>query len=212
MNPTSPRTFRHVALLLTTIAAAWAAAVVAGARTGAFAALPMPWIAVIVAITIVVPTAWYFAWPPLQAFADALGHRPLMALHVWRIPAALLFFWFGLRGELPPLFWTLAGVGDFIAGSYAAWLLTRPASARRYRSFHAFGFADFVVAVGTGLTFTLLEDPRMGAIASLPLALIPLFGVGISGTTHLVAFDMLRRGTGSGSSLPAVALTQRPAT
>jgi len=30
-------------------------------------------------------------------------------------------------------------------------------------------------------------------IAVLPMALIPLWGVGISDVTHLVAFDMLRR-------------------
>jgi hypothetical protein len=66
----------------------------------------------------------------------------------------------------------------------------------RYRSFHRFGFADFVVAVGTGLTFTLLQDPLMALITTLPFALIPLFGVGISGASHLMAFDMLRRHTG----------------
>jgi hypothetical protein len=38
----------------------------------------------------------------------------------------------------------------------------------------------------------------MAPIAILPLALIPLFGVGISGATHLMAFDMLRRGVGLG--------------
>jgi hypothetical protein len=51
-------------------------------------------------------------------------------------------------------------------------------------------------AEGTGLTFTLLLDFRMAPIATLPLALIPLFGVGISGASHLMAFDMLRRGVG----------------
>ena len=55
-----------------------------------------------------------------------------------------------------------------------------------------FGFADFVVAVGTGLTYTLLLDPRMNLIAELPMALIPLFGVGLSGASHIVAFDMMR--------------------
>jgi hypothetical protein len=41
-----------------------------------------------------------------------------------------------------------------------------------------------------------LMDERMAAITTLPLALIPLFGVGISGATHLIAFDMLRKGRG----------------
>lgn len=52
------------------------------------------------------------------------------------------------------------------------------------------------VTVGTGLTFTLLQDPRMALVTVLPMALIPLPGVGISGTTHLIAFDYLRRRQG----------------
>lgn len=182
---------------------AWGIAVVIGAETGFFASLYMPLVAAIVATTIVVPTLIYFTAPRLQAYADRIGHRPIMMFHMWRVPAALVFFWYGARGELPTAFWVLAGTGDFIAGSYAAYLLFKPRSARRYWSFHVFGFADFVVAVGSGLTFTLLQDPRMALIAALPMALIPLWGVGISGTTHLIAFDMLRRGAG-------MALDRRP--
>ena len=196
MNTISSPASRYVVPVLATITAVWAAAVVEGARSGFFAALDGPWIAAIVGATIAVPTLCYFAWQPLRHFVESLGHRPLMALHVWRIPAALMFFWFGARGDLPPLFWMLAGTGDFIAGGYAAYLLFQPASTRGYWSFHAFGFTDFVVAVGTGLTYTLLHDPRMAPITALPMALIPLFGVGLSGATHLIAFDMLRRGKG----------------
>ncbi len=156
----------------------------------------MPLIGGIVALTIIAPTLWYYRSSRLQAFADAQGHRPIMLLHIWRIPAALAFFWYGAQGALPTPFWVLAGTGDLIAGGYAAWLATKPESRAQYALFHRFGFADFIVAVGTGLTFTLLEDTRMGLIAQLPLALIPLFGVGISGATHIIAFDMLRRGTG----------------
>lgn len=180
---------RHVWLALTL----WAAAVILAAETGLLARVYTPTIAAVVAATIVVPTLIYAMSGQMQTFMSWVGHRRILQFHIWRIPAALVFFWYGFNGDLPPLFWTLAGVGDLLAGSYAAYLTLRPASARDYRRFHAFGFADFVVAVGTGLTFTLLLDPRMNAIAALPLALIPLFGVGISGATHLMAFDMLRR-------------------
>jgi hypothetical protein len=36
----------------------------------------------------------------------------------------------------------------------------------------------------------------MAGIQTLPMALIPLYGVGISGTSHIMAFDLLRRGVG----------------
>jgi hypothetical protein len=183
----------RITAVLALLVAAWGAAVVLGAATGLLGRLPLPMIGAIVAVSITVPTLIYLASQRLKAYADAVGHAPILLFHTWRIPAALAFFWYGAQGELPPLFWILAGTGDFIAGSYAAYLMTRPAAARNYMAFHIFGFADFVVAVGSGLTFTLLDDPRMALIAALPMALIPLWGVGISGVTHLVAFDMLRR-------------------
>jgi hypothetical protein len=71
-----------------------------------------------------------------------------------------------------------------------------PENRSRYFIFHIVGFADFVVAVGTGLTLFLLNDSRMAAIQTLPMALIPLYGVGISGASHIMAFDLLRRGSG----------------
>jgi hypothetical protein len=176
------------------VTAVWGLGVIAGAKTGFFTALPMPLIAAFVAAGIIIPTLAYFASPLLQTYADTIGHRPILIFHTWRIPAALLFFWYGLQGTLPVAFWMLAGIGDLIAGCFAAILALRPHDARAIVGFHLFGFTDFVIAVGTGLTFTVLGDPRMETIATLPMALIPLFGVGISGATHLIAFDMMRRG------------------
>lgn len=190
---------RSAKLVLLAVLVAWGVLVVVGAELGVFASMYMPAIGAVVAATIVLPTIWYFRSPAFQALADHIGHRRIAMFHVWRVPAALLFFWYGLNGELPTAFWVLAGTGDLIAGSYAAYVALRPESTRRYRAFHLFGFADFVVAVGTGLTFTLLQDPRMAPIAVLPMALIPLYGVGISGASHLIAFDMLRRGSGLAS-------------
>jgi hypothetical protein len=171
----------------------WGATVVIAAESGWLAGLYPPVIGAIVAATIALPTLCYHLSPGLRDVIQAIGHRRIVQFHIWRIPAALMFFWYGAQGALPPLFWILAGVGDLLAGSYALRIASVPADDNRYFRFHCFGFADFVVAVGTGLTFTLLLDPRMGAITQLPLALIPLFGVGISGASHLMAFDMLRR-------------------
>lgn len=187
---------RGYAAALSALTAAWFVAVVIGAESGFFASLWLPSIAAIVAASIMLPTLSYFWSPELRAFIEHIGHRKIMLMHAWRIPAALTFFWYGAHGLLPFWFWFLAGVGDFIAGAYALWLATKAESSARYLQFHRIGFADFVVAVGTGLTFTLLQDPLMAPIATLPLALIPLFGVGISGASHLMAFDMLRRNVG----------------
>ncbi len=176
---------------LAAFAAVWAGAVVIGAQSGFFAALYPPLIGPLVAAGIFVPTVAYFLSATLRRYFGKIGLFPLTVLHIWRIPAALLFFWYGAQGLLPPAFWLLAGIGDLIAGIAALPLLRGPVSRQSYWRIHSFGFLDFVVAVGTGLTFTLLNDPRMDPIRHLPLALIPLFGVGISGASHLIAFDLL---------------------
>jgi hypothetical protein len=134
---------------------------------------------------------------------DAIGLRAITVFHVWRLGAAVLFFWYGAHELLPPVFARNAAWGDLIAGLLAVIVLLLPERRATYLGFHLVGFADFVDAVGTGLFFTLQHDPRMGAIRILPLALIPLFGVGVSGASHLIAFDMLRRRVGLPARLGA---------
>lgn len=172
---------------------AWFVAVAWAALGGSLAALHPPLIAALVAAGIVLPSLAYFSSPSLQALAMRVGLVPLTALHMWRVPAALAFYAYGLAGELPTLFWVLAGTGDLIAGIYAAGSIRAAPRPGYFKRFHIFGFADFVVAVGTGLTYTLIQDARMAPIAQWPMALIPLFGVGLSGTAHLIAFDLLRK-------------------
>lgn len=179
--------------ILPAVIAAWGFAVAAAAQGGHLEGIGPIYYGSLVAAGIVAPFVVYTVTPAVQRYFERLGVYPLTVLHVWRIPAALAFFWYGAQNELPPAFWILAGIGDLLAGLYALPLLKGPASDDIYFRIHRFGFADFVVAVGTGLLFTLLNDPRMATIRELPMVLIPLFGVGISGASHLIAFDLLRR-------------------
>ena len=187
-SPAIRRTSVTVAVLLLI----WIVAVIVTAQLGILSQLYLPIIAMMVAATIVIPTLWYFHSSPLQAWACSIGQCRIVAFHIWRIPAAIMFFYFGLRGELPVAFWVIAGIGDFIAGCYALSVTRqKQPTIKDYRRFHVVGFADFVVAVGTGFTYTVLQDPKMATITMLPMALIPLFGVGISGASHLISFDIL---------------------
>jgi hypothetical protein len=172
---------------------AWGLAVVAAVHAGIFQAIKPLYFGPLVAAGIIVPFIIYTVTPPVRRYFENVGLYPLTVLHVWRIPAALAFFWYGLHNQLPAAFWLLAGVGDLLAGLNALPLLRAPTDDAAYFRIHRFGFADFVVAVGVGLLFTLLNDPRMATIRELPMVLIPLFGVGISGASHLIAFDLLRR-------------------
>lgn len=173
---------------------AWGVFVASAAGLGWLAAVPPLGVASLVATGIVAPALLYFFWPPLRAFLDRLGLRAVTAFHAWRIPAAMLFFWYGAQGQLPLVFVLLAGVGDFMAGVLALWAVLSRQERVRYWIAHIFGLIDFIIAVGTGVTLTLLMHPLMTSIRDLPLALIPYFGVGLSGATHMIAFAMLRRG------------------
>ncbi len=183
----------RAAAITAAIVVAWFGAVVTGASNGWLAALHPPLIAALVAASITLPVLAFTVLPGFRALVTAIGQRWIILFHVWRVPAAVLFLLLGLAGQLPPLFWILAGGGDLLAGLFAGWTASRPLTDARIAAFHRFGFADFVVAVGTGLTFTLLDDPRMATVTQLPLALVVLFGVGISGASHIMAFAMLRR-------------------
>jgi hypothetical protein len=144
--------------------------------------------AITVALTLAV-----FRDPALAALARHLGPYGLGLFHVWRIPAAIVFFAYGLAGLLPPVFVLLAGFGDLVAGLFALALTRLPQSRAWLSAFHLFGFADFCLALSTGLALTILAVPEMATIATLPVALIPLVGVPLSGATHLAALAQLRR-------------------
>ena len=187
---------RRGTIVLLTVLSVWGLGVAIAAEAGVYRAIYPPLMGPIVAAGIIIPMIVYAWSKSFRGYIEAVGLRPLTAFHVWRIPAALLFFWYGAHDLLPPVFVRNAAWGDLLAGIFAVIILIMPESRNRYLAFHIFGFADFVVAVGTGLTFTLLGDPRMAGIQTLPMALIPLFGVGISGASHLMAFDLLRRRSG----------------
>lgn len=189
----SPRMPVVMLAVLAAVLAAWAGAVVLASEAGALRLLQPLQVAALVASGIALPAAAYFLWPAVRDLIDWIGLRRLTAFHVWRIPAGLAFLWYGAQGQLPLAFALLAGVGDVLAGAIALWAVQGAQTRPRYLFAHGFGMLDFAIAVGTGLTFTMLQDPAMDTIRTLPMSLIPMFGVGLSGATHIMAFHMLGR-------------------
>ena len=175
--------------------AIWVGAAVTAAASGLFLALPLPAFGMTVGVLVLTACAAWFASPSLRAWGAAQGLRRITALHVWRIPAALAFFWYGAQGALPETFVRHAAWGDLLAGILALIVVTAlPRSRGAYWTFHVIGMVDFLLAVGTGLAFSLMAVPEMSQIAVLPLAIIPLIGVPLSAATHVAAFDLMRRG------------------
>lgn len=187
---------RNTGQAIAVVLAIWAGAVTAAAATGLLLHLPPVAMAGSVVAGVAGPTIAYFLVPNVRRWVEAVGLRGLTLFHGWRIVAAFLFFGYGAQGLLPERFVGNAAWGDLLAGLLALLVVAMPFTRSRYVFAHLFGLGDFVLAVGTGLYFTLTAPASIAALRELPLALIPLFGVGLSGATHLIAFDLLRRRAG----------------
>jgi hypothetical protein len=196
MNSLEAPDFMRKSWTLAGILALWGIAVAVLAQTGVYRDILAPLVGPIIAAGMALPFVAYFSISGFRRYIEAIGLRKLTALHVWRTPAALLFFWYGAHDRLPEAFVHNAGWGDVGAGVFALIVTLLPESRGRYLAFHLYGLADLALALGTGMTLTLHSDPRMDGILTLPMALIPLYAVGILGATHLMAFDLLRRGVG----------------
>lgn len=180
--------------LILSVLAVWAAIVGAAGYAGVFVNMPTPLIGVMVVCGIATLLGLYYANPGVRLFIQTLNVKGLTIFHLWRIPAALAIFWYGSQHLLPETFVHRAAWGDLIAGLLVLpVVLTRGGGNAKYLAFHLFGLGDFILAVGTGLTFALLQVPMMDTILTFPMVLIPLFGVCISGASHLMALDLLLR-------------------
>jgi hypothetical protein len=181
----------------TIVVVAWGAGVALLSTTGALSALPLLALAPVIGAGIVVPLAVVLRSPVQRRLVARVDLAHLTWFNVWRVPAALAFFAVGAQGLLPQRFVTNAGWGDLAAGIAAplvvigATRLRHRSRARAYLVFHLFSFGDFVVAVGTGLTFTVLGDPLMRTLLDTPMALIPLWGVPTTGAISLLALHRL---------------------
>lgn len=175
----------------------WGAAVAVLWSTGVLAALPLLALPAVIGVGIALPLAVVLRSPVQRSLVARVDLAHLTWFHVWRVPAAVAFFAVGAQGLLPERFVVNAAWGDLVAGVaaplvvLAAARLAGRSRVRAYLAFHVFSFGDFVVAVGTGLTFTLLGDPLMRTLLDTPMALIPLWGVPITGAISLLALHRL---------------------
>jgi hypothetical protein len=177
--------------------ALWGAAIGALSLTGGLSWMSPLALGPLVAVGMAVPVAVVRRSPHQRRLVREVDLAHLTWFNVWRVPAAIAFFVVGAQGLLPAPFVTNAAWGDLIAGGLApvVVLAARHVAARRrtgaYLAFHLFSFGDFLVAVGTGLTFTVLGDPLMRTLLDTPMALIPLWGVPITGAISLLALHRL---------------------
>lgn len=169
----------------------WTATVLLAGKLGVFTHLPLPSISFLVVFAITAQLLLYYRHRDFQAFVVAINPMHLTVFHLWRIAAGFTFLYYGSQQLLPERFVLNAGYGDLAVGFLVPIILLLGGSTEKYIAFHLFSLLDFIVAVGTGLTFTLLSVPTMSTIATFPIVLIPLVGVPITGASSVMAIDVL---------------------
>lgn len=89
--------------LLSTISI-WGLGVGVGSYFGLFSTFLLPWFALLVAMGITIPLAIYYGNSIFRAYIQGLHLNYLTLFHIWRIPAALTFFYYGSQHLLPLTF------------------------------------------------------------------------------------------------------------
>jgi hypothetical protein len=192
--PTSSAT-STVAILL----ALWLGLVFALAATGAFLQQPgAPPLPIFVAFALPI-LAFVAAYLGSSRFRTAvLGLNPVLSTSIqgWRF-GGLAFIALLTYGVLPGAFAWPAGLGDMAIGATApAFALAiardpRIAGSRGFVVWNLLGILDLAVAVGSGTSIAWFgvgaDAASMGAMARLPLVLVPAFLVPIFVMLHVVA-------------------------
>ncbi|MDW9247325.1 putative membrane protein [Burkholderia cepacia] len=94
----------------------WGLAVAAAAEAGVYRAIYPLGLACLIALGIVAPVAVYSMSRGFRTYVATIGLRTLTAFHIWRIAAALVFFWYGAHDLLPEAFVRNAGWGTSSRG------------------------------------------------------------------------------------------------
>ena len=179
---------------------AWLLAVFAIATSGGFVTStgmpPLPVIAGVM-LPIVAFIALYFVSNRFRSFVLAADLRRLTGMQAWRA-GGFTFLALYAYGVLPGLFAWPAGLGDMAIGLTAPWIaaeLTRnPAFAytRGFAFWNGLGVLDLAIAVSLGGAASGvvpgLTPVSTGAMAQLPLVLVPAFLVPLFVMMHLSAF------------------------
>jgi len=189
-------------IIFTSVLTFWGLGVLMAGHFGVFTRVPLLVFGPLVLTGIVAPILAYYWSALLRDFIGSVDPVSLTIFHIWRIPAGLTFLYYGSRHLLPHRFVLNAGYGDIAVGLLVPVILLLRGGVRKYIVFDVLSLLDFVVAVGTGITFTLLQVPSMENIRAFPVVLIPLYGVCVTGALSVMALDSILRK--QRASLPSV--------
>ncbi len=205
----------RVSSLVSVVLALWFGLIFVLGAQGAFAGSPgSPPLPIFFgfAIPLVLFFAAYFGWDAFRAFVLGADLRLVAAMQAWRW-AGLGFLSLYAQGILPGLFALPAGLGDMAIGVSAPWIVlglirdSRFVTSRRFVVWNILGIVDLVVAVSMGTLNSgfipgITGNVTTGAMAQLPLVLIPAYMVPLFIMMHCSALAQARRSARSGKPAP----------
>ncbi len=175
----------------TAVLTIWFISVLLSAWFGLYEQLSPSTLVIPIFAGIAIPLAIYFRSNAFQQYIRSIPLKHLTLFHLWRIPAGVSFLFYGSQGWLPETFARNAGWGDLAVGVLVPLVLMVPGGRGKYAAFHIFGILDFIVALGTGIIFALTLVPTMENIAQLPIVLIPMFGVAVTGSLSVMTLHRI---------------------
>jgi hypothetical protein len=194
--------------LTAALPAVWFALALGAGALGAFRTVPgSPPVAIAIAASTppLAVMALALGSPRLRAWAGRLDLRYLTLLQTWRT-AGLAFLALAAVHALPAGFAIPAGIGDVAVGLTAPLVATLVAgrSSRLYVAWTALGIADLLTAVTLGILYSntpagvLHGDIGTDLMATLPMCLVPAFGVPLTLVLHVLSLvNLTSRATAS---------------
>jgi hypothetical protein len=156
---------------------------------GFFNLIPRPLFGATVVVILTSLIISYQINSSFREFCNAVPLKAIALFHAWRIFAGWIFL--AHADVLSPTFINNAAYGDIISGFFGLAVFAFGHTKLNYYIFNIVGLLDFIIAVGTGITLTILGDEGMTPIIQLPLIMIPLYGVPLSGFTHFISLSRL---------------------
>jgi hypothetical protein len=154
-----------------------------------------------IALAASIPVALFLAWlatsEAFRDFVQSLSARTLTIVQSWRVGGFLFLVLYTYR-ILPGMFALPAGWGDIAIGATAPLVALKLANPDHRRSFifwQILGMADLAMAVSLGAAASVIRPHGIvpGAMAVLPLSLIPTFAVPLLLILHIICIAQALR-------------------
>jgi hypothetical protein len=152
---------------------------------------------VLIAVLTISSLIAIFAVPVFRRWADGVGLRALVALHLTR-SVGVYFLILAGQGALSPRFAMPAGYCDILVATLALCLILISGPTTKWRrglylAWNSLGLVDILLVVGNAARVGMSDPQSMQPLLRFPLNLLPTFLVPLIIASHIILFRRLSR-------------------